>query len=109
VKKTTTVLATVALGALLATGSTTASMAYTKVHKRHTVYVRPGNFDFGAGNFDFGNRRRASRDERDFLGDSGYQVKNWWNYNTDNAYCSFDAVHTSYEDFQGPGIRHFCP
>jgi hypothetical protein len=110
VKKSTAVLATVVLGAMLATGSATASMARDSVQKRHIH--RAGNPGLVYGKVEPRNRPQPRRIPNSILGnflDSDYHYQNWWNYNTDAAYCSFSAVHTSYLEFQAPGIRHFCP
>ncbi len=98
-KRSTTALATIALGAALAAGSATASMARTKHHAA----------GFGGGNFDFHLGLQDAWRDRGVVGDSGYHFKPWWNYDTDAPYCSFDAVNPSYDGMQGPGIRHFCP
>ena len=110
VKKSTAVLATVVLGAMLATGSATASMARDSVQKRHIH--RAGNHGLVYTKVDSGSRPQPRRRANSLLGnflDSGYYYQKWWNYNTDAAYCSFSAVNTSYLEFEAPGIRHFCP
>ena len=104
-KRSTMVLATISLGAMLAAGSATASMARTRHHAagHNAAGLGGGNFDFHLGLQDPWHDRGA-------IGDSGYHDKTWWNYNTDAAYCSFDAVLPYYESFAGPnGVRTYCP
>ena len=109
VKKSTAVLATVALGAMLATGSATASMARESVQKRHIHRAGNHGLVYTRVNPDRPQpRRRANSLLGNFL-DSSYHYQPWWNYSTDAAYCSFSAVYTSYETFEVPGIRRFCP
>jgi hypothetical protein len=109
-KKSTTVLASVALGAMLATGSATASMARDSVQKRHIH--RAGNHGLVYTKVDPGSRPQPRRRANGLLGnfsDSSYHYQPWWNYETDAAYCSYSAVITSYETFEVPGRRIFCP
>jgi hypothetical protein len=97
VRRSTTILGMIALGAMLATGSATASMARSRHHAA----------GFGGGNFDFHLGLQDIPHDTGVLGDSGYHDQTWWNYDTDAAYCSFDAVNPRYE---GPsGTWHYCP
>ena len=92
-KRSTTILATIALGATLATGSATISMARTR---HHLAGLGGGNFDFHL------DLQDAPHDTG-----SGYHDQTWWNYDTDAAYCSFDAVNSSY--YGASGMWHSCP
>jgi hypothetical protein len=111
-KRSATTLATIALGAMLATGSATASMA------------RGGGGDggggddggfgvhvdgFGGGHYGSGGRVHVGRFVSRMLstglrGNPGYYDP-WRDYGTDGA-CSFDIVTARYV---GPdGIGHYC-
>jgi hypothetical protein len=106
VKKSTAVLATVVLGAMLATGSATASMARDSVQKHHIHRAGDHGLVYTKVQPSPQPRRRGLLGN--FL-DSGYHYQPWWNYETDAAYCSYTAVITSYETFEVPGRRSFCP
>ncbi|WP_149903335.1 hypothetical protein [Mesorhizobium sp. SARCC-RB16n] len=89
------ILAKIALGALLVSGSATVSIA------------RGGGSD-GHG-IDFSGRGtiNSHRHHEIFFSDPGYHYQPWWNYDTDAAYCSFDAVNSSY--YGSSGMWHSCP
>ncbi|CAH2406052.1 hypothetical protein [Mesorhizobium escarrei] len=97
-RRSTTILATFVLGAMLATGSATISMARGGGSDGHVL-------DFSGGGI--GNRQRDHQHRKVFLSDPGYHYQPWWNYDTDAAYCSFDAVNPSY--YGSNGMWHSCP
>jgi hypothetical protein len=99
VKRSTTILATIALGATLATGSATVSMA-----------ARSGGGDGHSMSFSdtgIGNRQPKLPHRKVFFSSPAYNYQSWWNYDTDAAYCSFDAVNSSY--YGANGMWHSCP
>src|ERR1700742_4861698 len=86
VKKSTAVLTTVVLGAMLAAGSATASMASDSVQERHIH--RAGDHGLVYGRVEPGSRPQPRRRVNSLLGnflDSGYHYQPWWNYETDAA------------------------
>ncbi|MER8444689.1 hypothetical protein NKH52_15945 [Mesorhizobium sp. M1066] len=97
-KKSTTILATFALGVMLATGSATVSMARSGGGDGHTM-------DFS--DIGIGNRQPKHPHRKVFFSDPAYNYQSWWNYDTDAAYCSFDAVNSSY--YGANGMWHSCP
>jgi hypothetical protein len=98
VKKSATILATIALGATLATGSATVSMAARSGGDGHSMSFS----DTGIG-----NRQPKLPHRKVFFSDPAYNYQSWWNYDTDAAYCSFDAVNSSY--YGANGMWHSCP
>lgn len=97
-KRSTTILATIALSATLATGSATVSMAARGGGDAHTMDFR----DIGIGNRPLKHPHRKVT-----FSDPEYHYQPWWNYDTDGAYCSFDAVNSSY--YGANGTWHSCP
>ncbi|MEI9413499.1 hypothetical protein [Mesorhizobium sp. Cs1321R2N1] len=91
----TKILAKIALAALLATGSATISIA------------RGGGGDGHAIDFSGGGIAHRHRHHKIFFSDPGYHYQPWWNYDTDAAYCSFDAVNSSY--YGSNGMWRSCP
>jgi hypothetical protein len=98
VKRSTTILATIALGAMLATGSATVSMARIGGGDGHSMSFS----DTGIG-----NRQPKLPHRKVFFSSPAYNYQSWWNYDTDAAYCSFDAVNSSY--YGANGMWHSCP
>jgi hypothetical protein len=98
VVRSTTILATFVLGAMLAAGSATVSMARIG-GDGHAI-------DLTGGGIHIHKRKLDHRHDRDFFSDGGYGYQSWWNYDTDGAYCSFDAVDPSY--YGANGIWHSC-
>lgn len=96
-KRSATILAKFVLGAMLATGSATVSMARGG-GDGHTMDFS----DIGIGNHPLKRPHRKV----DFS-DPAYHYQSWWNYDTDGAYCSFDAVNSSY--YGANGMWHSCP
>jgi hypothetical protein len=99
VRRSTAILATIALGASLATGSTTASMA-----------AHGGDSDGHIVKFSdagIANRQPKHQHRKVIFSDPAYQYQSWWNYDTDAAYCSFDAVNSSY--YGANGMWTSCP
>ncbi|MER9102596.1 hypothetical protein NKH95_01465 [Mesorhizobium sp. M0848] len=97
-RKSTTTLAKITLGMVLAVGSATVSMAHGNGSNGHAV-------DFSSGAI--GNRQHQHPHHKVLFSDGEYHYQPWWNYDTDAAYCSFDAVNQSYD---GPsGMWHSCP
>jgi hypothetical protein len=108
-KTSATILATITLGAMLATGSATVSMAQGGFAGGFGVDVHAGGFGggyHGSGDVHVGGFG-AHMHGRGFRGSPGYYDPSW-DYGTDAAtYCSFDVVTPRYV---GPnGIWHYCP
>jgi len=98
VRRSTAILATIALGASLATGSATASMA---------ARLGGGDGHTMDSYIGIGNRQPKHQHRKVIFSDPGYQYQSWWNYDTDAAYCSFDAVNSSY--YSANGTWNSCP
>ncbi|BCG70756.1 hypothetical protein MesoLj113a_19140 [Mesorhizobium sp. 113-1-2] len=100
-RKSATTLAKITLGVMLATGTATVSMARGNGSDGHAVDFS----DFSGGGI--GNRQHQRPHHKVVFSDGEYHFQPWWNYDTDAAYCSFDAVNQSYD---GPsGMWHSCP
>ncbi len=96
--KSATIFAKIGLAVMMATATATVSMARSGDSVGHAVQ---------SGSGAFGNRQHDKNffDDRK-LGDLQNDSRSWLNDDTDTAYCSFDAVNSSY--YGSNGIWHSC-